>query len=148
MMNMETSAATAEAAVRETLHAWARAARERNLPAILAHYADDVVAFSAIAALRFDGKTAYARHWASCLDQCRGQSIFELHELEVAAVGELAACAYLCRCGYTDGTQEKSGCMRGTVVLRRGGDRWRIVHEHHSAPFDPQSGKALFDLVP
>jgi uncharacterized protein (TIGR02246 family) len=147
-MDMETSAATAEAEVREILDAWARAARERDLPAILSHYADDVVAFDAVDALRFVGKAAYARHWESCLSQCPGQMIFELHELEVTAVADLAACAYLCRCGYTDGTQEKSGWMRSTVVLRRGGDRWCIVHEHHSAPFDPQSGKALFDLTP
>ena len=25
---------------------------------------------------------------------------------------------------------------------------WRIAHEHFSAPFDPESGKALFDLEP
>ena len=38
--------------------------------------------------------------------------------------------------------------MRATVCFRKTGRAWRIVHEHFSAPFDPESGKALFDLEP
>jgi len=36
--------------------------------------------------------------------------------------------------------------MRETVGFRRTGRAWRTVHEHFSAPFDPESGKALFEL--
>jgi hypothetical protein len=38
--------------------------------------------------------------------------------------------------------------MRASAGLRRRGGKWLIVHEHFSAPFDPASGKALFDLEP
>jgi len=67
----------------------------------------------------------------------------------VTAGEELAYCHYLCRCGGTDesGT-EKVGWMRVTVCCRRIGDRWTIVHEHFSSPFDVQSGKALLDAQP
>jgi ketosteroid isomerase-like protein len=147
-MNSPTHEVTAEAAVREALEAWADAVRERNLPVILSHYADDIVAFDAVGALRFVGKTAYARHWESCMALCPGQMIFELREVQVTAVADLALCAYLCRCGYSDGKQEQSGWMRGTAGVRRYPEGWRIVHKHSSAPFDPQSGRALFDLVP
>jgi hypothetical protein len=41
-MNSPKHEATAEAAARETLEAWARAVRERNLPVVLSRYADDV----------------------------------------------------------------------------------------------------------
>jgi ketosteroid isomerase-like protein len=41
-MNSPTHEATAEAAAREALETWAEAVRERNLPAILSRYADDV----------------------------------------------------------------------------------------------------------
>ena len=38
---------------------------------------------------------------------------------------------------------------RSTIVLRRAGDTWRIVHEHHSVPFLMDgSFKAAIDLHP
>jgi PhnB protein len=33
-------------------------------------------------------------------------------------------------------------------LFRKTNGTWMIVHEHFSAPFDPESGKALFDLEP
>lgn len=147
-MNAETREAAAAAAVHETLQAWASAVRRRDLPAILAHYAPEVVAFDAVGALRFTGFDAYARHWEACMAMCPGDMIFELRDVDVAVAGDLAVCSWVVRCGHTDGAQEKSGWMRSTAALRRPADRWRIVHEHHSVPFDPESGKALFDLIP
>jgi ketosteroid isomerase-like protein len=38
--------------------------------------------------------------------------------------------------------------MRATVCFRKTNGEWMIVHEHFSAPFDPQSGKALCELEP
>jgi ketosteroid isomerase-like protein len=38
--------------------------------------------------------------------------------------------------------------MRATVCCRNAGGRWRIAHEHFSAPFDMESGKALLGLEP
>ena len=37
--------------------------------------------------------------------------------------------------------------MRVTVRFRKTNGTWMIVHEHFSAPFDPESGKALLDLA-
>ena len=53
------------------------------------------------------------------------------------------------RCGGTgpDG-KEQTRWIRATVCLRKANGRWRIAHEHFSAPFDPASGKAIFDLEP
>jgi ketosteroid isomerase-like protein len=61
----------------------------------------------------------------------------------------VAFCHYLFRCGGTgpDG-EEHVGWMRVTVCFRKANGTWVIVHEHFSAPFDPQSGKALLDLEP
>jgi len=40
------------------------------------------------------------------------------------------------------------GSMRVTACCRKTGLAWRIVRERFSAPFDWESGKALFDLEP
>ena len=37
---------------------------------------------------------------------------------------------------------------RATQGFRRIDGKWRIVHEHSSAPFDMKSGKVSFDLKP
>lgn len=38
--------------------------------------------------------------------------------------------------------------VRATVCYRKTNGRWLVVHEYFSAPFDIESGKALFDLQP
>jgi ketosteroid isomerase-like protein len=38
--------------------------------------------------------------------------------------------------------------MRATICFRKINGEWKVVHEHYSAPFDMESGKALFDLEP
>jgi ketosteroid isomerase-like protein len=55
---------------------------------------------------------------------------------------------YLTRCGAIENGEEKASWMRVTVGYRKTNGKWIIVHEHFSAPFDMESGKALFDLKP
>jgi len=132
-----------EAQIRARLNEWVRASQAKDLDAIMASYAPDVLAFDAIGKLEFRGVEAYRKHWEECLSYCE-EMRFEMHDLEIAAEGGLAFCHYLARCGGTskDG-QEHYGWMRGTVCLRKTNGTWLIVHEHYSSPFDPMSGKML-----
>ena len=133
--------------VLKRIESWRRAVESRDVYAIASHYAPDVVAFDAIAQLQFKGRDAYMRHWQTCFSMCQGAMIFELHELSVTAGNDLAFCHCLCRCGTSgeDG-EEKAGWTRATMGCRKINGRWLISHDHFSAPFDPASGKALFDL--
>lgn len=148
-MDSATVQTTAEDDVRALISEWVRAARTKDLDAIMATYTPDIVAFDAIMQLQFKGAETYRKHWETCLSFMPGPMVFDVHELAVAVDGDVAFAHYLCLCGGTkeDGTKE-TGWMRGTVCCRRSNDRWRIAHEHFSAPFDPESGKALFDLKP
>lgn len=139
----------AESAIRAAVDRWLRAVLARDVDGIMSHYAPDVLSFDAIAALRFKGAAAYRKHWEMCMSLCSGEMIFEIHDFGVMARGDLAVCHFLTRCGAKgeDG-QEKASWMRATVCLREVDGRWLIVHEHYSAPFDVQSGKAMFDLQP
>jgi len=141
--------ANAEAEVRARLDAWAKATRAGDLDAIMANYAQDVRAFDAMGVLEFVGAAAYREHWKTCLSYMNGPMKFEMHKLEVAVQADIAFCHYLVNCGGTglDG-QEHDGWTRATVCLRKIGGKWLVVHEHFSAPFDPESGKAVFDLKP
>jgi uncharacterized protein (TIGR02246 family) len=138
-----------EAPIRELIEDWAKAARANDIEGIMAAYAPDVVSFDAIAQLQFKGAEAYRKHWEMCVAMCSGPMTFEIHDLDIAAAGDVAFGHYLLRCGGAgeDG-EEKTGWMRATVCYRKRSGRWMVVHEHFSAPFDMESGKALLGLEP
>ncbi|MCH4562304.1 nuclear transport factor 2 family protein [Halomonas sp. EGI 63088] len=139
----------AEAAVLEQLESWTAAVRDRDIDAIVAHYAPHIVAFDAVAQLQFKGVEAYRQHWQACLELCPGLMDFELHEVVLHADGEVAFCHALHHCGDTnDKGEPQVGWLRMTSGYRRIEGEWKVVHEHFSAPFEMESGKALFDLEP
>jgi uncharacterized protein (TIGR02246 family) len=140
---------TAHAAVGKLIADWAAAARAFDIDRIMASYAPDIVAFDAIAKLRFDGVQAYREHWLACAEMCPGPMVFEIHDLAIQAGDDIAFAHYLIRCGVIgeDG-KENSGYMRATVCCRNTDGRWLIAHEHYSVPFDPASSQALLGLEP
>jgi ketosteroid isomerase-like protein len=144
-MDTPSTLARTESELRSQLEDWARAVRAKDVDRIYAHYAPDIVAFDAIAQLQFKGADAYRKHWETCMTMCTGPMIFELHDLQITAGDDLAFVHGLNRCGGTgpDG-KEMSGWMRMTACFRKQHGEWRVVHEHFSAPFDPQSDKALW----
>lgn len=144
-----TTAADSEAQIRRRLDDWVAAVSAKDIEGIMSVYAPDVVAFDAIAQLQFKGADDFRAHWQECLSFTEGPMRFELHELTVAADGDVAFCHHLICCGGTtkDG-EEQVGWTRGTVGWRRIDGQWMIVHAHYSAPFDMASGKAMFDLEP
>ena len=144
-MNAQSTHERTEAELRSQLEDWAHAVRAKDIDRIFTHYASDIVAFDAIAQLQFKGADAYRKHWETCMTMCPGPMIFELHELQVTAGDDLALVHGLNRCGGTgpDG-KEMSGWMRMTTCLRKQHGKWQIVHEHFSAPFDPQSDTTLW----
>lgn len=89
------------------------------------------------------------KHWEACLALCPGPIVFEIHDLNITAGDDVAFCHFLNRCGGTgENGEEQAAWMRATVCYRKTNGRWLVVHEHFSAPFDMESGKALFDLQP
>jgi ketosteroid isomerase-like protein len=99
---------------------WAKAARAKDIDGVMSHYAPDVVAFDAIAALQFRGAAAYKKHWEAYFTLCSGPTTFEIHDLDITAQDDVAFGHYLIRCGGTgpDG-KEHSGWMRATVCSGR-----------------------------
>lgn len=139
----------AEADIRNLIESWEKAASAGNLDAIMSHYAPEVIAYDAIAALQFKGAEAYKKHWKTCLEMCSGPMTFKMHDLHIGVGEEIAYSHCLNHCGGTDKDgHQHSSWMRVSSAYRKINGQWRIVHEHFSAPFDPESGKALFDLQP
>ncbi len=138
-----------EAQIRGLIDDWVEAARAKDTDAIFSHYAPDIVAFDGIGELQFKGRDAYRKHWNACMSMCTGPMIFEVHDLVIEARENLAFGHFLSRCGELGAEgEERAGWFRVTVCWRKTNGRWKVAHEHFSAPFDPQTGKALLDLRP
>ena len=74
-------------------------------------------------------RAAFERTWGLIQDE-----VYAVEDVEWLAVDEsTAACLYTFRWhGIIDGTP-REGSGRGTTILRRHNDHWRVVHEHLSA---------------
>ncbi|WP_290653290.1 nuclear transport factor 2 family protein [Aquisalimonas sp.] len=148
-MSVTTREPAAETAVRDLIERWINASIVGDLDAIMGCYASHLRVFDAIGPLQFTDAASYREHWRMCLSFMVGDMTFEAHDLRVHTDGDIAFAHYLVRCGGTDQQGEtQTGWMRGTTCCRRVDGEWKIAHEHFSAPFDPESGRTLLDLVP
>lgn len=144
-MDTPSNLARTETELRKQLEDWVLAVRAKNIDRIFTHYAPDIVAFDAIAQLQFKGVIAYRKHWETCMTMCTGAMIFELHDLQIKVGDDLAFVHGLNRCGGSgpDG-KEMTGWMRMTACWCKHQGKWQVVHEHFSAPIDPQNDKVLW----
>jgi ketosteroid isomerase-like protein len=127
--------------VRAVLDAWIDLVKKNDLDAVMALYSNDIRSFDAVLVQEIKGKEAYLEHWKKCMEMCAGgatEFIMERRDESIEAEGDLAFASYILRCGMRkeDGTEE-AGLMRATFCLKRLGDQWLIVHDHHSSPFNP-----------
>ena len=148
-MTTATLETTAETEIRARLDDWAEATRAKDVGRIMASYAPDTRSFDCHSHLQLEGAPALRKHLEACMPCMQGPMTFEIHDLDLAAHGDVAFGHYLARYGATGlSGQEHTGWLRVTVCLRKVRGRWLIVHDHCSAPFDPESGKAMLDRGP
>jgi uncharacterized protein (TIGR02246 family) len=141
--------ARAAAEIRARIENWAEASRAKDVGAIMASYAPDTLSFDCHSHLQFKGAAALRQHLEACMACMQGSMSFEIHDLDLAAHGDVAFGHYLARYGATGpGGEQHSGWLRATVCLRKVAGEWLIVHDHCSVPFDPQSGRAMLDVAP
>ena len=72
---------------------------------------------------------AYDKTWEFFFANPRGRIVFEPKEIEITAGDDVALAVCLFHC---EGTSGGALDFRLTTGLRRQGDEWVIVHEHHS----------------
>ena len=142
-MNQPNANAVAE--VRSQIDGLLEAMKSKDVDRIMGFYAPQIRAFDAIGPLQFRGVEAYGAHWRACMESCPGEGLFELHEIEVQVGDGLAIAHWLVRCGPDP---EQTGWMRGTQAWSKQDGHWRVIHDHWSVPFDMETGRAVFDLLP
>ena len=138
-----------EAEVRQLLDVWAKAFQARDVNAIAALYAPDVVAYDVVPPLQYVGWDAYRKDYEEVLAQYKGPLEVEFRDVHISVQGDLAFEWYLARIGGTLANGEKSSIwMRVTSAFRKSNGKWLDIHDHTSVPADMATGKAKLDLKP
>ncbi|WP_152363854.1 YybH family protein [Microlunatus speluncae] len=129
-----TQESTDEQAIRESIRSWAEAVHAGDLDATVAGRGDGIVMFDVPPPERgVRGMAEYREIWPAFFDWQRTGASFDPEEIEVVAGGDVAFAWALLRCGTPEElTREPGKRLRISFGLRREGDRWVVLHEHHS----------------
>jgi uncharacterized protein (TIGR02246 family) len=139
--------AQSEAQIRREIDEWVKAVRAKDLNKVMAYYSPDVVTFDAVPPLQSRGPATYRKNWDECFAMFPGPIGYEHRDLQITAGDELAFAHALGRMtGTTTKGEQVDMAFRVTACYRKIGDKWVVVHEHVSAPFDPKTNKAVLDL--
>ena len=139
----------AAAGIRSWLDQWTKVFTEKNVDAIMALYADDVVAYDVVPPLQYVGKDAYRKDYESFLSQYEGNLHVEVRDLHVGTTGDFGYAAGLELIGGTLKNGQKSDVwLRFTSLFRKVNGKWLDFHDHVSVPAEMESGKAMLELKP
>jgi len=124
-----------EAAIRELVESWARAVRAKDLNGILANHSTDMLMFDVPPPLQSKGIEAYKKTWELFFSWSNDPVVFDIKDMNIIAGSDVAFVAALMRCAGTEKNGERIELeFRLTIGLRRIGDQWIVLHEHHSIP--------------
>lgn len=127
-----------EDAVRGLIVRWAEAVHAGDLDAVLADHADDIVMFDVPPphdGVR--GIDAYRATWPGFFEWQASGAVFEIESLDVRVGGGVAFAFGLLRCGTVEEfAADPAKRLRLTIGLEQRGERWVVVHEHHSFASD------------
>jgi uncharacterized protein YndB with AHSA1/START domain/ketosteroid isomerase-like protein len=141
--------AAAESEIRDLFAAWWRDTSARDIERTMLPIAADVLSYEHEAPLEYRGASAVRQVCQRGFDAARGQLRWDVPDLHVVVRGDLAATWGLNHVvSREEGKAPSESWSRGTRIFRKLEGRWQMVHQHVSFPFDPESGRARFELEP
>jgi ketosteroid isomerase-like protein len=123
---------TAEHHIRMLIEAWADAVRRHDMPALLAHHAQDIVMFDLPMPLQSKGMEEYKKTWDLFFTSHKPSQAFDFEETTITAGQDVAFVSAIMRCGA--GSTPGGFQFRLTIGLRKIDGEWCVTHEHHSIP--------------
>jgi uncharacterized protein (TIGR02246 family) len=134
-MPTTTTPTTDDARIREFIDALAQALRAKDINALIAHYAADVIVFD-LMPLQTLGADAYKKNFEAWFASVQGPIDYQIRDLRITRSDEVALCHYVGQVKTTRATGEKAEYgVRVTAGCRKRNGRWIITHEHVSVPF-------------
>ena len=141
---------TDEAEIRRMTDAWIKGLHDKDVDAVMAHAAPDILSFDLAPPLLSRGATRYRKNLEAWFPTWDGPIAMEPRELEITAGDDVAFSTCLNRIGGAKKDGERPSIwVRVTACFRKIDGRWKVAHEHVSTPFYMDgSVRAAVDLKP
>jgi ketosteroid isomerase-like protein len=139
----------AEQEIREDFQSWFKAAAAKDTDAVMSHIAKDALSYEHDAPLQYKGEAAIREVCQRGFDAMEGAFRWDIPDLNIIVRDDIAVSWGLNHM-TAKGPAGKVIDMwsRGTRVHQKIGDRWLMIHQHVSYPYDPETGAAKLDLKP
>jgi ketosteroid isomerase-like protein len=142
-MAPEKSASRDQAEIRRLIADQQKAVCAKDIGGIMAHYAAEVVVFNVKPPFQTRSAKDWRREWETSLSHFPSSFGTEMRDLTITLSCDLA----LAHCIWRFTGMPGQTWIRDTAIYKRKQGKWRIVHEHYSVPFDPET-KAVFAVEP
>ncbi|TDC97807.1 nuclear transport factor 2 family protein [Actinomadura sp. 7K507] len=143
-------AASGEEEVRRVHEDCSRGTAAKDLDALMAGIADDVVSYEHEEPLQYTGVQAVRESCARNLDAAGDTRVsLDIPDLTILVRDDLAVAWGLNHVQVTEpGKPAADSWSRGTRVFQRRDGAWLMIHQHVSLPYDPSTGEAKPNLHP
>jgi uncharacterized protein (TIGR02246 family) len=136
-----------EAAIRARLAAWAKALHDKNLDALMALYAPDVVTFDLMPPHRVPDAAHYRKNFERWFAAMPGPIDYDSQDLRITLGDSVAFCHGLSHVQGTRANGEKADYwVRVTIGFEKRNGQWLMTHDHVSMPLDMETMKAVREL--
>jgi uncharacterized protein (TIGR02246 family) len=125
----------AESEIRTLIDDWSRAISNKDVDSVLAHYAEDVIAFDVPPPLQVKGRTSIRANIENWLKMFEGPTNVEFKDQKIIAGDDIAVLHQLARISDKDKGPESGSWVRVTVCYEKIRGQWLVTHEHASVPF-------------
>jgi ketosteroid isomerase-like protein len=136
MMAMQNTDSRDEVEILRLIADQQKAVSAKNVDQIMSRYAPEFCVFNVKPPFQIRGAAEWRRVWETSLAHFPPSFGMETRDVAITMSGELAVAHYLAR--FT-GLPGEPFWIRVTAVYRRLEGTWKIVHEHSSVPFDPET---------
>jgi uncharacterized protein (TIGR02246 family) len=124
-----------DAEIRQRLDTLVQAIRDKDIEALMSHYAPDIVAYDLMPPPAVHGADAYRKNFERWFASMEGPIQYEISDLRVSMSDSHAFCHCL---GHVQGTRAAEGktdyWVRVTTCFQKANGQWLVGHEHVSMP--------------
>jgi ketosteroid isomerase-like protein len=135
--------------IRQRMDSLTQALRAKEIDALMAHYAPDMVTFDLRPPLQLQSADAYRKNFEAWFASVQGPIDFEIRDLRITMRDDIAFCHYLAHVKSTRITGENADYwVRATSGFQKMNGQWMITHEHISVPLYMETLQGALDLQP
>ncbi len=139
----------AEQEIRREFEEWFRDSAARDLDALMEKIAEDAVSYEHDLPLQHVGVDAIRQVCQNGFDVVQGEFNWDIPDLRIIVRDDIAVTWGLNHMqAKGPGMETFESWSRGTRVFQRIDGKWKMIHQHVSYPYDPQTGIARTDLRP